>query len=128
VQLDATETAARLARRWLARLLPEWSLPQFEIAVALIATELVTNAVTATTGVRWTSPRPPIRVWLCGGSSVMAVLAWDASVLAPVIREADEDDESGRGLAIVAALSAQWGFYYPAEFCGKVTWALIDTP
>jgi hypothetical protein len=79
-------------------------------------------------GVRWPSASPPIRVWLCGGPSVVAVLAWDASVLAPVPREAVEDDESGRGLAIVAALSAGWGFYYPAEFCGKVTWAIITSP
>jgi hypothetical protein len=84
--------------------------------------------VVATTGVRWASARPPIRLWLCGGSAIVAVLTWDASVLAPVVREAGEDDESGRGLAIVAALSAEWGFYYPAEFAGKVTWAVIDTP
>jgi hypothetical protein len=65
------------------------------------------------------SVRPPIRVWLCGGPSVVAVLAWDASVLPPVLREADEDDESGRGLAIVAALSAGWGFTTRRNFAER---------
>jgi len=128
VELEAAETAPRDARRWLASLLPDWSLPQFETVAALIATELVTNAMIATMEVRWTTARPPIRLWLCGGPSVIAVLTWDASVLAPAVREAGEDDESGRGLAIVAALSAGWGFYYPAQFSGKVTWAIIDCP
>jgi hypothetical protein len=128
VELDAVETAPRDARRWLAKVLPDWSLPQFETVAALIATELVTNAMVATREVRWTTARPPIRLWLCGGPAVLALLAWDASVLAPVLRGAGEGDESGRGLAIVAALSAEWGFYYPAEFRGKVTWAVIDCP
>jgi len=128
VELDAAETAPRDARRWLAKLLPDWSLPQFETVAALIATELVTNAMAATLEVRWTTGRPPIRLWLCGGPSAIALLTWDASVVAPVVREAGEDDESGRGLAIVGALSAGWGFYYPAEFRGKIIWAVIDRP
>jgi hypothetical protein len=138
LELDAAQTAPREARRWLARVLPQWSLPEFETAAALIATELITNAVVATVAAQPAWARavsaqsvpvpPPIRVWLCGGPSVVAVLAWDACVLAPVVREAGTSDEDGRGLAIVAALSAGWGFYYPAEFCGKVTWAIINSP
>jgi hypothetical protein len=122
------ETSARDARRWLAKVLPDWSLPQFETVAALIATELVTNAMVATREVRWTTARPPIRLWLCGGLSLIALLTWDASALGPVLREAGEGDETGRGLAIVAALSAGWGFYYPADYRGKVTWAVIDCP
>jgi hypothetical protein len=95
---------------------------------ALVATELVTNAVAATTKMRWTTGLPPVRVWLRGGPSVVAVLVWDAAVTMPAPQSARDDDESGRGLAIVAALSARWGFYYPAQFCGKVTWAVLDTP
>jgi hypothetical protein len=128
LEMSAQDTAPRAARRLVARVLPQWSLPQFEVVTSLIATELVTNASAATRGVAWTAAVPPLRLWLCGGPSVVAVLAWDATVIAPVAREADEDDESGRGLAIVAALSADWGYYYPAEFGGKVTWAVIETP
>lgn len=128
LQLPANEAAPREARRRLAAVLPEWSLPQFETVAALIATELITNCVLATCGAQWAAAPPPIRLWLRAGPSVLVILAWDATVAAPVPRDAEDDDESGRGLAIIDALSAQWGFYYPAEFGGKVTWAIIDTP
>ena len=128
LELNAADTAPRAARRLIATVLPQWSLPQFEVVTSLIATELITNATAATLAVAWTVATPPLRLWLCGGPSVVAVLAWDATVIAPVLRDAADDDESGRGLAIVAALSAAWGYYYPAEFGGKVTWAIIATP
>ena len=51
---------------------------------------------------------------------------WDAIAATPEPRVAAPDDQSGRGLAIVAALSAQWGYRGPqAGLGGKVTWALI---
>lgn len=127
--LDAVDMAPRAARRWIAKLLPEWSLPEFEVAASLIASELVTNSLVALCGVQWTAPEPPIRLWLRGGAGVLAILAWDAILTAPVPREAAAEDESGRGLAIVAALSADCGFYHPRQRCGgKVTWALIERP
>ncbi len=128
LKLAADDTAPRAARRRLAVRLSEWSLAQFEIVASLIASELVTNALAATRGVRWTAGVPPVRLWLRAGPSEMAVLAWDATVTAPVPRDAGDEDESGRGLAIVAALSAQWGYYHPARSRGKATWAVIDTP
>jgi hypothetical protein len=70
----------------------------------------------------------PVRLWLRGGVAMVAVLAWDATLSVPVPRAAGGEEESGRGLAIVAALSADCGFYYPAHYPGKVTWAVIDTP
>jgi hypothetical protein len=66
-------------------------------------------------------------MWMLGDSSLVVVLVWDAVAAVPVPREAGEADESGRGLAIVASLSAQWGYYHPpGRLGGKVTWALID--
>jgi hypothetical protein len=53
---------------------------------------------------------------------------WDPVTTAPVPRAAGEADESGRGLAVVAELSAACGFYYAADPGGKVTWAVIGTP
>jgi hypothetical protein len=128
LELDADETAPYAARRRLAKLLPDWSLPQFETVAWLVASELVTNAVVATRGVQWAGARPPVQLWLHGGPSILAVLTWDAIATAPVPRDAGADDENGRGLAIVSRLSAGAGFYYPAQLGGKVTWAVIDTP
>lgn len=129
LELGAYDTAPRTARKRLASLLREWSLREFEEAASLVLSELVTNAVAATNLVPWTAARPPVRVWLRGGLSVVAILTWDAAPGIPVPRAAGMvEDESGRGLALVESLSATWGFYHPAQFGGKVTWSIIDTP
>ncbi len=127
--LESDEAAPRAVRRRIAKLLPEWGLAEFEVVASLVASELVTNAVVATRAVAWRSAPPPVRLWLRGGPGVLAILAWDATLAAPVPREAAVEDESGRGLAIVATLSADCGFYYPRErYGGKVTWSMIRTP
>jgi hypothetical protein len=56
------------------------------------------------------------------------MLVGDAVVAAPAPREATEDEESGRGLFLVCQLSNRWGFYFTAEFDGKVIWVVIHTP
>ena len=61
------------------------------------------------------------------------ILVWDAVGGCPVPRDAGPDEENGRGLAIVNALSADWGHYHPlpkgTEYDGrdKVTWAHVTT-
>jgi hypothetical protein len=127
LKLIPDSAAPGLARRRLAKALTEWSLPQFEDVASLITSELVTNSVAAMERLDWAAP-PPVRLLLCGGPGVVAILTWDASVSTPVVRHTGADDESGRGLWIVAALSAEWGYYCPGQFSGKVTWAVIDTP
>jgi hypothetical protein len=126
--LAADDTAPREPRRRIGKLLPEWRLPQFEIVTSLIVSELLTNSVTATASVRWPREPPPVLLWLRAGTGIVAVLAWDATGTPPCPRTAADDDESGRGLAIVGALSAGSGFYYSPQYAGKVTWAVIDTP
>jgi hypothetical protein len=58
------------------------------------------------------------------------VCVWDAVREVPEPREAGEQDESGRGLSIVATLSGkQWDCYLPGgPEGGKVTRALISDP
>ena len=128
LELAADKTAPRAARQRIARVLPQWSLPHLEVASSLVASELVTNAMVSTRRERWPSAVPPVLLWLCGGPSLVALLAWDATGTAPVPRNAGDEEESGRGLAIVAGLSAACGYYYPANCAGKVTWSIIDTP
>jgi hypothetical protein len=131
LELGAYETAPRTARGHIARVLEEWSLPEFCDVAALIASELITNSVLEMARYSW-AVLPPVRLWLRGGPPGVAILVWDSIVAPPVPRTASDDDESGRGLAIVAELSAACG-YYPAagpagEPAGKVTWAAITTP
>jgi anti-sigma regulatory factor (Ser/Thr protein kinase) len=128
LEMGAYETAPGMARAWLASLLREWSLAEFNDVVALLASELITNAVTETAKLPWPAGRPPVRLWLHAGPGVIVMLVGDAVVAAPVPREAAEDDESGRGLFLVRQLSAQWGFYFTVEFNGKVTRVIIRIP
>jgi hypothetical protein len=128
LDLQARETAPREARRRLMDDLEKWSLSQFEVSATLVVSEIVTNAVAATNALAVAGEPPPVRLWLLGGPVVVALLAWDASTDPPVRRCAADTDESGRGLAIVEELSALWGYYYPAQAGGKVTWAIIDRP
>ena len=129
LELGSFETAPGSARGHVANVLLEWRLGRLADSMRLVVSELVTNSVLATGAVSWSAKRPPVRVWTLGGSSSVLVLVWDAVDGAPVRREAGEADESGRGLAIVDALSARWDFYRPAApFGGKVTWALVDSP
>jgi hypothetical protein len=128
LELAAGATAPREARRRIGKLLPEWSLGNYETVTSLIASELISNAVTATGAVCWHGTPPPVLVWLRAGPGAVAVLAWDVTVVPPVPRDAASTDESGRGLAIVAALSAGNGYYYPQDYAGKVSWAIITTP
>ena len=127
LELGAYENAPRTARGHIARVLEEWSLTEFSDVTALIASELITNSVLEIAKYPW-AVLPPVRFWLRGGPPGVAILVWDAIAAAPVPRVAGVDDESGRGLAIVAELSAACGFYPMAEPGGKVTWATITTP
>jgi hypothetical protein len=127
LELGAYETAPRTARGHIARVLEEWSLAEFGDVTALIASELITNSFQETERYSW-AVRPPVRLWLRAGRPGVAVLVWDAIAAPPLPRAAGADDESGRGLAIVADLSAACGYYPAADPPGKVTWAIITAP
>jgi hypothetical protein len=50
----------------------------------------------------------------------------DASPLPPVTNDDIANDaENGRGLMIVQAMSARWGWDFPPGLGGKVVWAQI---
>ena len=127
-ELGAYRTAPGMARRRLSTLLIEWSLGRFEEKASLVVSELLGNAVVGAERVTWPAGRPPVKVWLRAGPTMIALLVGDAIPIAPVPRVAGDDDESGRGLFLVGELSASWGFYFSTESGGKVVWSVIDTP
>jgi hypothetical protein len=53
--------------------------------------------------------RPPIALRLIATAKSLVIEAWDQSPLDLEPREAGPDDECGRGLTVVAALSNRWG-------------------
>lgn len=129
LELGPYSTAPKTVRGLIRERLPVWDLGHLQEAAELVATELTTNSVKATCEFI-TEPRlPPVRVWLLGSATRVAVLVWDDVAQAPVERVAGDDDESGRGLFFVRQFSKEWDFWFPAApFTGKVTWAIIGQP
>jgi len=128
LELRALDTAPGKARAHVVDVLREWRLTELAEAAELVASELVTNSVLATRAAGWPGRQPPVRLWLLGDDASVLVLVWDALSASPAPGEAAIDDESGRGLAIVAALSQAWDSYPDSTLGGKVTWALITSP
>ncbi len=123
LELGALPGATPCARLHARHLLCEWQLPDLADAAELVTSELVTNAVRVS---RAEAGAVPVRLRLLADAASALVLVWDASPRPPVRASGGEDDESGRGLLLVEALSAEWNWFVPSEPAGgKVVWALI---
>ena len=84
---------------------------------ALVLSELVGNAVRHAEG-------PSLQVRLRRTGDVLRIAVHDRSASPPLPRETSWEDESGRGMMIIEALSTQWG--WEPRPTGKVVWA--DVP
>lgn len=134
LELGALASAVPCARLHAREVARHWRLNEFADDVELIVSELVTNAIQASEALRshqfngrWAPGRPPVRLWLSADKRHVLIQVWDANERLP-IRQSDEtepDDESGRGLLLVAALCQQYGMYRLERAGGKVVWALI---
>jgi anti-sigma regulatory factor (Ser/Thr protein kinase) len=119
LELAPLPGAASCARLHAVHVLHEWGLGALADDAALIISELITNAADASVGL---PERPPVTLRLLAGEKSLVIEAWDMSPLDLEPRQASADDECGRGLAVVDALSARWG----CERTGcrqKVVWA-----
>jgi hypothetical protein len=89
-------------------------------AAELAVSELVTNAVRASTEAR--SARPPgsptglpvVGLRLAGDRLRLLVEVSDHDPGPPVPTAVDPERDGGRGLLLVEAVSERWGYYYPA--------------
>jgi hypothetical protein len=126
LEVGAYDFAPATVRAVMRERLPLWGLGHLVEGAELVGSELTANAVAATRESAWDGGIPPVRAWLLGGEATVGVVVGDAVLRAPVRRAAGRDDENGRGLQIVDALSSEWGSYFPPHpFSGKVTWAFI---
>jgi hypothetical protein len=116
----------RRARDFTASTLHEWGVAGRCDDIAVVVSELVTNALQhARPASSSTGAGSPIQLGLLHpGHCVMCAVA-DASRAVPVRKEPDFFDETGRGLQVIAALSDQWGYTTSVEV-GKVIWALFS--
>jgi anti-sigma regulatory factor (Ser/Thr protein kinase) len=117
VDLPLSSHAAASARRTARDVLRAWAVPDEDRIhdVCLIVSELVTNAV------RHGGTR--VRLELALDSGNFTVAAADGSAVVPQSRSSTDDDENGRGLAIIEALADSWGVDEQAG--GKRVWARL---
>jgi anti-sigma regulatory factor (Ser/Thr protein kinase) len=125
LDLGAVLTAPGCARAWTRQIVSEWGAVEVADPAELVASELVTNAVNACTGL----DQAGIRLVLTLNRGELAVLVRDNHPGAPVAIQAGAEDEGGRGLLIVEHLSDRCGWYRLDERKpAKVTWAVITGP
>lgn len=134
LSVGALPTATPCARLHARHVLSDWGLREQVETVELVVSELVTNAVQASLT---TDGRPLyigdggldcISLRLSSNRASTLVEVWDQHLGAPDPTLPDADDESGRGLLIVAALSERWGWDLARQGRGKIVWALIGGP
>jgi anti-sigma regulatory factor (Ser/Thr protein kinase) len=111
--LAADARAAQAARAISRRTLAGWDEPTpLRDAAELAVSELVTNA--------WRHGTPPLGLRLSRHDDGVVIEVLDADPRSPRVHRAGSDDEGGRGLFLVDAVSRAWGVRFVGA--GKVVW------
>jgi anti-sigma regulatory factor (Ser/Thr protein kinase) len=107
----------------------EWNLAAMAETVELVVSELMSNALVASTHPdgrpRYENGNGLPHVYLRLSSNRLRILieVGDQSPQRPMPKTAGPDDESGRGLMLVEALCERWDWAVPPGWVGKVVWA-----
>ncbi|WP_330340149.1 ATP-binding protein [Streptomyces sp. NBC_00557] len=119
--LAGTERNVPLARREVVHKVRTWGVPmdnETADAIRLVASELITNAVVHGEG--------PVTVALYHRPGRLVIDVLDGNSSAPQLSCPQDDDENGRGLALVDLLASRCA-WEPSEG-GKRVWAEITLP
>lgn len=116
-QIPATPRGPAAARRVVAALLDAWGLDQLIDDARLVVSELVTNAYQHAPGA------DSFELELSGQPDRVTIALADGSAVRPSIGELNHQTPGGRGLRLVAAVSARWGADDLQS--GKRVWAEI---
>ncbi|MGH3159022.1 MAG: ATP-binding protein [Streptosporangiaceae bacterium] len=124
----ALSTLPAVARAFVRATLSGWHLESLTEGAELMASELTSNAVAASTDgsgcpVYINGRMSVVRVRLVSDGTARVVLeVWDQAPGIPAVRDVAEYEENGRGLVLVDAIADRWG-WCPATGPGKVVWA-----
>ena len=103
-RLTTGPAAAAEARRQVRAAICAWDIPVDPDVAILLTSELVTNAIRhEVTGI--------VMLAITCSRGQLRVDVHDTSRALPMLIDAAADTETGRGLMLVATLSAEWGFY-----------------
>ena len=130
--LGALRGATPCARLHARAVLAEWGLDDLAEAAELIVSELVTNAVRASTGPDGRpcydgSSMPVVVLRMASDHIGLLIEVWDGIPGAPAAAHPEPDDESGRGLMLVAAQCDGWNWQTVPGWPGKVVWAELHS-
>jgi anti-sigma regulatory factor (Ser/Thr protein kinase) len=127
ITFGALEGAVPSARAHLRQLLWEWGQVELSQDAAIVASELVTNAVHASAELR--PAVAPVLVWAGSDGDRILVAVADASPRSPVRLNLEPDADGGRGLSLVEAFSSRWGWHSTnMPGLAKVVWAEWHLP
>ena len=116
--LTAEASSAARARAFVSRHLRDHDLRHLVDDIEVVVSELATNAMA--------HAQTPFTVILCAFDETVVLEVSDQSRAEPSLVVARALDTSGRGVAIVQALSRDWGVLSRASG-GKSVWAEFDS-
>jgi anti-sigma regulatory factor (Ser/Thr protein kinase) len=123
--LGAGAQSGRTARKFTRTTLKEWELVSLADDAEAIVGEFVANAVShAAYAARSAESGQPLGLRLLRRTGEVMCAVLDPSDIAPVLRMPDRNEEAGRGLQMVDALSDVWG-WSPVTGRGKAVWAIL---
>jgi anti-sigma regulatory factor (Ser/Thr protein kinase) len=109
------------ARAHTRLVLERWGMAELADIAELLVSELVTNAIRAST----IAAEPVVRLLLTVDYDGLRISVWDGAPGRPRRSEQSDDAVGGRGLMLVEALSSDYGTYLSAGR-GKVVWCVLS--
>ena len=123
--LGSGAQSGRTARKFTRNTLREWGLASLADDAEAIVGEFVANAVShAARAAAVVEAGQPLGLRLLRRTGEVMCAVLDPSDTAPVLRAPDRNEEAGRGLQMVDALSDVWG-WSPVTGRGKAVWAIL---
>lgn len=120
VTLPGLASSVPSARRFAVRSLEAWGLADVAWSVAVVVTELASNAVL--------HARTDFSVAVIRLADAVRIEVTDSARTAPRVRTHGPDATTGRGLQLIAELARHWGTQPAGDGAGKTVWCELTVP